>query len=104
MSGWAAARLYAGHYSLLVVFAWIPWLMTAYQVALARGTWRSALIGAAVLGISILGVHPPLVLYGGLLLATLWLFHVVQADDSPRAGWSAVRLLAILLIRVLLPL
>src|SRR5450432_56940 len=70
MSGWAAARLYAGHYSLLVVFAWIPWVMTAYQVALARGTWRSALIGAAALGLAVLGGHPPLVLYTGLMLIT----------------------------------
>ncbi len=94
LAAWGMAALtrrfkasYVGSLLAGVIYAMSGW-----------AAWRSALIGAAVLGISILGGHPPLVLYGGLLLATLWLFHVVQADDPLRAGWYAGRLLAIIVI------
>jgi hypothetical protein len=95
MSGWAGAHYYAGHYNLLVVFAWIPWAMAAYRHALARGTWRATLPGIAILGAALLAGHPPMVLYLGIGLLTLWLYHVAQADDPLRGAWYAGRLLAI---------
>src|SRR5215468_9868686 len=36
LSGWVAARFYIGHYNLMVVFGWIPWMMYFYQGALDR--------------------------------------------------------------------
>ena len=100
MSGWAAARFYAGHYNLFTVFGWIPWMLVAYQWALARGTWRALLPGMAAIGLSLLAGYPPMVLYGGIALVALWVYHIAQADpDWPhvwRAAWySGWRLTAL---------
>ncbi|MEP7284946.1 MAG: YfhO family protein, partial [Chloroflexota bacterium] len=98
MSGWAAARYFAGHYQLYVVFSWIPWVMLTYRYALQRGTWRSTLPGIAALGIAILAGHPPMLVYMGIGLMTLWFFHIAQEDDLLRAAWNVTRPLAIILI------
>ncbi len=79
MSGWTGARFYVGHYNLFVVYAWVPWMMAAYRFALARGTWRSTVPGMAATGAALLAGYPPLVLYAGLCLVTLWVYHIVSA-------------------------
>ncbi|MEP7288415.1 MAG: YfhO family protein [Chloroflexota bacterium] len=98
MSGWVGARYYAGHYNLLIVFAWIPWVMTAYRYALARKTWRSTLPGMAALGLTLLAGHPPLTVYLGLSLVTLWLYNAARSRYRLRALWDGGRLLAITII------
>jgi len=96
MSGWAATRYYIGHYNLFVIFGWIPWMMAAYHFALDRRTWRSTLPGIALTGIAILAGHPPLLLYGGICLVTLWVNDVARHDDLIRAVWDASRLLVVI--------
>jgi len=106
MSGWTGARLYVGHYNLFVVYGLIPWMMVAYRHALARGTWQSTLPGMAVTGAALLAGYPPLVLFAGLALVTLWLYHLAQAYALPdtqiadllRAGWYAGRLLLLIVV------
>src|SRR5260221_10123284 len=97
MSGWTGARLYVGHYNLFVVYGLTSWMLVAYRYALARGTWRSTLFGMAVTGAALLAGYPPLVLYAGLGLVSLWVFHIAQVYARPdsqlgelwRAGWDA---------------
>src|SRR5579864_4673292 len=89
MSGWAAARFYAGHYNLFTVFAWIPWMLVAYQWALVRRTWPALLPGMAVIGLSLLAGYPPMVLYGGIVLVALWVFQVAQAEPDWLSLWRA---------------
>ncbi|MEZ4668647.1 MAG: YfhO family protein [Anaerolineae bacterium] len=93
MSEWAGARFYAGHFTLLLVFAWIPWAISAYHHALKTGTWRSALPGAAVIGLSLLAGHPPLSFYMALCLLALLGYHTVMAEDSLKALWQGAQLL-----------
>ena len=97
MSGWTAARFYVGHYNLFVVYGWLPWMMVAYRYALERRTWRSTVPGMAVTGAALLAGYPPLVLYAGLCMVTLWVYHIAQVyttdqndiRDLIRAGWYA---------------
>ncbi len=96
--GWAASRFYMGHYNLFTVFAWIPWIMAAYQYALKRGTLRSLLPGIAANGLALLAGYPPLYLYAGIGLVTLWLYDVVADDNFVARGWYAGRLLVITLV------
>ncbi len=118
MSGWTGARLYVGHYNLFVVYGLASWMLVAYRYALARGTWRSTLFGIVVTGAALLAGYPPLVLYAGLGLVSLWVFHVAQVyarpanPESPdgeqtgdlrirelwQAAWYAGRLLAIIVV------
>jgi hypothetical protein len=48
MSGWAAVRYYIGHYNLMIIFAWTPWLMAAYRYALLTKTlaWLPVSVGS----------------------------------------------------------
>ncbi|MCC7447132.1 MAG: YfhO family protein [Anaerolineae bacterium] len=98
MSGFAGARYFAGHYTLLLVFAWIPWVMVAYLYALDRCTWRATLPGIAALGLAILAGHPPMLVYLGLCLVALWLWYVAQTDDLRRAAWDAGERLIVIAI------
>src|SRR5579859_7068463 len=104
MSGWTGARLYVGHYNLFVVYALTSWMLVAYRYALAKRTWRSTLFGMVVTGAALLAGYPPLVLYAGLGLVSLWIFHIGQVyfqtdsqfQDLWQAAWYAgLRLVAI---------
>ncbi len=96
MSEWMGTRFYAGHYTLIMVAAWIPWAVAAYRHALTCGTWRSVLLGGAVLGAALLGGHPPMVFYLGLALVVMAIYHTMTAEDTLRGAWIAVRQLALL--------
>lgn len=80
MSGWMAARYYAGHYSIVAVSTWVPWVLLAYHSALRRRTWQSTLPGMAALGLAILAGSPPILLYIGLALVVLAGYHIAQTD------------------------
>jgi hypothetical protein len=63
------ARLYAGHYTLVLVFAWIPWTLATFHTALHGAQSRLRAAGAGLcLGLAALAGHPPLLFYLGLLL------------------------------------
>lgn len=106
MSGWMAARYLAGHYSIVTVSAWTPWILLAYRYALRRNTWRAALPGMAALGLAILSGSPPILVYIGLSLAALWVYQVALeyevsggADtigDLLRIGWRSGRWLMLI--------
>ncbi len=96
MSGWMAARYYAGHYTIVLVAAWIPWAILAYRYALSRRTLISTLPGIAVVGVALLAGSPPMVVYLVICLVALWIYYVVQADDLWREAWLAGRALVII--------
>ncbi len=89
MSGWAGSRVYAGHYTILTVFAWIPFALAGYHIALGQRTWASLLAPTVFLGLAALAGHPQMVLYAALGLGALWLYHTLTAEDmlpAARAG------------------
>jgi hypothetical protein len=94
MGGWAAARLYAGHYNLYFVFAWIPYLLTGYRFALSRQTLWSLLPGMGALGIALLSGYPPLLIYALWGLLTLAAYHILTAQPMRPAAVTAVLYLA----------
>jgi len=97
-SGWLVAQVWAGHYTLAQVAAWLPWTLLAYQHALKVGSWRAALPGIAALGLTVLAGFPPLMIHLGLLLAALATLHVLTAPDWRPALILAVRQLALMLV------
>jgi len=98
MSGLAAARLYAGHYTQFSTFAWLPWMMAAFEYALARGTWLATLPGMAATGLAALAGHPQMLVYGGVCLVALWIYHVLMADDLLTMLWKASRVILSMVI------
>ncbi|MFZ4816447.1 MAG: hypothetical protein ACOYL5_18065 [Phototrophicaceae bacterium] len=70
-SGWMGVRLYAGHYTLITVAAWIPLLAAAFQHALHTGRPRDLIAPAAALGMAALGGHPHMLWFAALVLVAL---------------------------------
>ncbi len=96
MSEWMGTRFYAGHYTLIMVAAWVPWAVAGYHYALKRGTLLSTFPAGAALGAALLGGHPPMVFYLGLSLVVMLLYHTMTAEDTGRGLWVAVRQLVLL--------
>lgn len=95
-SGWAASRIYAGHYTVLTVSAWIPFILAGYHDILqkrGRGAW---LLGIGALGMAALGGHPQLVLYAVLGLGVMWGVQVISADDWQQSAWDGLWRLALM--------
>jgi hypothetical protein len=94
MSGWVGARFSSGHYNLMLVWGWLPWAMVAYHYALARSGWAALLPGIGVIGAALLAGYPPLMIYVGWGLVSLWVWQVVQSEDPAQAARHAgIRLL-----------
>jgi hypothetical protein len=93
------ARLYAGHYTLVLVFAWIPWTLAAFHTALHgdRQRWRAAAGAGVCLGVAALAGHPPLLFYLGLLLIGMALLAGVDGGPSSllRVGRTLLMMLVI---------
>lgn len=90
MSGWAAARVFAGHYTILTVYAWIPFVLAGTHRALERRTVGALLPPVAALGMAALAGHPQMVLYAALGMAVLWGYTVYSAGDARSAAWAGL--------------
>jgi hypothetical protein len=98
MSGWAAARYYAGHYNLELVFGWLPWVLAAYHYAMLRKSWRALLPGMAAFGVALLAGYTPLMVTIGLALVAMWVYHTAKDDDFVPDGWRAGWRLAVIVV------
>jgi hypothetical protein len=89
MSGWAGARVYAGHYTILTTYAWLSWVLVAYAHALDNRRWLALVPAAGALGIMALAGHPQMVLYAMLGAGALWLYRVIiNETDALRQAWD----------------
>jgi hypothetical protein len=94
MSGWMGARLYGGHYTMLIVFAWLPWFLAGWHQTLHAKTLRAVIPAAVTLGMAGLGGHPQTVLH--IVLAGFVLWSVYHHQAGWRGWWqSLLRLTAI---------
>ncbi|MEO0561991.1 MAG: YfhO family protein [Chloroflexota bacterium] len=86
-SGWAGARLYAGHYTILTTYAWLPWVLAGYLAALERRTLFALLPAMGALGAMALAGHPQMVLYAmlGAVMLLAYLTVTADEDDNPTA-------------------
>jgi hypothetical protein len=85
MSGWAGSRIYAGHYTILTTYAWLPWVLAAFHTALARRTLPALLPPIGALGIMALAGHPQMVLYA-VLAAVVMVIAGAITEDAPALG------------------
>lgn len=68
-SGFATARLWAGHIGLLATSAWLPWMLLALDCSVGRGTVRAALFAAVPVALAVLAGHTASLLY----LVLVWI-------------------------------
>ncbi|MBN1285512.1 MAG: YfhO family protein [Anaerolineae bacterium] len=79
-----AARIHYGHYTLLLVSCWLPWVLLAARWTVQQKTTRSAILAGAVLGMAALAGHTTTLLFVLLGLACIWIYEMVT-----RRAWAA---------------
>lgn len=100
--GFLAARVRAGHYSMIVVFAWLPWILAGYRLAVQRRHPIWALPGGVALGMGILAGYPQLIYFVGLALAVEWVYEALIDPDREAIRLRTRQLVLIGLVALLL--
>lgn len=77
-SGFASARVNAGHLGMLSTLAWLPWVLLAFHWSLERGTSWAAMVGGLPLAFSILAGHTTSLLFVGLIWSAYALYRAQQ--------------------------
>ncbi|MCP4359310.1 MAG: YfhO family protein [Chloroflexi bacterium] len=80
-SGFAAARIWAGHIGLLATDAWLPWLLLATVWAVRRRDVWSAMVAGVPLALAILAGHTTSLLYIGLIWGLFGLYLAITMHE-----------------------
>lgn len=86
-SGFAAARIWAGHLGLLATDAWLPWLLLALAWSVDRRDIWSGIVAGVPLALAILAGHTTSLLYIGLV----WGMFAGYLAITSRAWRSVLR-------------
>jgi hypothetical protein len=89
-SGYVFVRVYAGHLGVITTGAWLPMILWAYRCAVARRSWKLAVVGGLPVGLSILAGHTATFLYVALGLIAYVTFCVWESWREERAVRAAV--------------
>ncbi len=76
-SEYMAARIWAGHYTLLLVSCWLPWVLASYRWAVQRGHWSAAALAGATMALAVLAGHPTTLVYPVLGVVGFWLYEML---------------------------
>lgn len=79
--GFPAARIYAGHYAVLLTLAWLPWILWGFHLALQKRHSRWILPGAIALAMAILAGHPQFALIAGIAVIAQWGYEILTAES-----------------------
>jgi hypothetical protein len=98
-------RLYAGHYSLVAVASWFPWLLYVGLRVCRRVSFTSVVSASAVLALTLLAGSPqllPVVVGFAGIACLVWTLHRPTAKAKWRSlvGLSLASLLAVPLVAV----
>lgn len=100
LSSFFAARLYAGHFGLIAMHSWVPWLLWAtLWAARSHHNWLPRTTLAAVpLALAILAGHTTSLLYVGLAWGAFGLWLVL----AEQAGWRLIGQMGLMALLALL--
>jgi hypothetical protein len=84
---WLLHILAGGHY-IMVSLAWLPLVLLFLEQAIGRRSIARALAAGATFALIVLGTHPQITLYAGLV-AAVWSFSVMKDSgrELPLRGW-----------------
>ncbi|MBI5930071.1 MAG: YfhO family protein [Chloroflexi bacterium] len=99
--GFPSARIYAGHYAVLLTMAWIPMVMAGLRLALLKRRPVWAIPGGVALALAVLGGHPQMAYIMGVGLGIQWLHECSQLGRPMTPGKLAVPLRQLLLMGIL---
>lgn len=76
--GFIGARLNAGHYTLLLPLAWLPWVLAGYHWAAQHKRFYGSVGAAIALGMVFLSGHPQIGLMTGVCLLVFTIFEAYR--------------------------
>lgn len=79
--GYFAARVRAGHYSMILVYTWMPWVLAGLRLAVQRRRPLWAVPGGMALGLALLGGYPQLVYFLIMAIGVQWGYELLIAGD-----------------------
>ncbi len=99
-SGYVFVRVYAGHLGVITTGVWLPVILWAFRCAVARRSWKLAVVGGLPVGLSILAGHTATFIYVALGLAAYVVFCAWQETRflSLRLWKNPVSLAGVMLI------
>ncbi len=80
--GLPAAKLYAGHYAVLLTLAWLPWIIAGYRLASRQQHPVWAIPGGLALAMAILAGHPQFVYIALIGTGLLWFYQMAIISDA----------------------
>jgi hypothetical protein len=92
--GFPAARIFAGHYTLILAMAWVPWVLFTFRQAAQTGGRRWVVWGGLALAMQIFAGHPQITYLTGIGLVMQWVFEMID----PRYRARITRHLALLIV------
>ncbi len=86
---WLLHVLAGGHY-IMIPLAWLPLVLLWLEQAIERQTWWRAVCAGVAFAMIVLGTHPQVTLYAGLVTAA-WSFCVLKDrfEATPVRDWIA---------------
>ncbi|MFK7804028.1 MAG: hypothetical protein AB8G95_20505 [Anaerolineae bacterium] len=81
LSGFFAARIFAGHTGFLATHVWLPWILVATGRGLAAKRWRYVAPAALFFALAILAGHTTTLLYLGMIWGFFALWHIWIDSD-----------------------
>jgi hypothetical protein len=90
-----AARIYGGHYTIVLEMSWLPWIMAAYQLSNLRRSTFWAVLGGVALAFQAASGHPQMTYISGLALALHWGYTLLTTETWAERWRCTQRLLLI---------
>ena len=100
--GFLTARVRAGHYTMVTVYAWLPWVLAGYRLALQRRRWIWALPGGMALGMGILSGYPQLIYFLGMVLVLHAAYEIVRSPTRAVVALVARQMMILGVVGLLL--
>ena len=84
---WLLHVLAGGHY-IMIPLAWLPLVLLFFERSVSRRSFSEAVLAGALFALIVLGTHPQITLYAGLVAAS-WSFCVFRDThrDLPVRAW-----------------
>ncbi|MFQ5435642.1 MAG: 6-pyruvoyl-tetrahydropterin synthase-related protein, partial [Anaerolineae bacterium] len=80
-SGYAAARIWAGHIGLLATNSWLPWMLLAMAWSMRKKTAWAGILAGVPFGLAILAGHTTSLIYLGVAWGAFAVYLLVESRN-----------------------
>lgn len=85
LNGFLMARIYSGHYALILSASWLPWMFAAYGWVQHRPRFLHSVIASVPFAMCVLAGHPQMAVIGGFGLGMMLINVLAQTKSRQQA-------------------